>query len=444
MLLLHDGTVLVQDQGFDGSGSPNWWRLAPDNSGSYLTGTWSRAAALPHGYTPQFFASQVLADGTVIINGGEYNGSGTQVETNLGARFDPVKNAWTPVPPPTGWSNIGDAQSTLLNDGTYMLANALTSQEALLNLKTMAWSATGSGKADANSEEGWTLLPGGSVLTVDVDDAGKSEIYANGSWSSAGQVPVALVDQSVGEIGPQMLRPDGTVLVVGATGKTAIYTLATHAWSAGPDFPKYNAKAYYDEADGPAALLPDGNVLVAASPGNFLQYSSPTAFFEIAGNKVRRVAATPNAGMEDSFQIRLLLLPTGQVLETDGTGDAEIYSSNGKPQARLAPKITKFAATVTRGQAYTLAGRHLSGYSQAVAYGDDYQAATNYPLVRITNTATGHVYYASTDNPSSFAVASAAVVTASVTIPGTLEAGAATLEVVANGIASAALNINVK
>jgi hypothetical protein len=39
------------------------------------------------------------------------------------------------------------------------------------------------------------------------------------------------------------------------------------------------------------------------------------------------------------------------------------------------------------------------GLSQAAAFGDEYQTATNYPLVRITNPATGHVFYAKTQRP---------------------------------------------
>ena len=41
-ILLTDGTVLVQDAGF-----PDWWRLTPDNKGSYVNGTWTQIASLP-------------------------------------------------------------------------------------------------------------------------------------------------------------------------------------------------------------------------------------------------------------------------------------------------------------------------------------------------------------------------------------------------------------
>ena len=37
-LLLTDGTIMVQDIG-GGAGSGNWWKLTPDETGSYVNGT---------------------------------------------------------------------------------------------------------------------------------------------------------------------------------------------------------------------------------------------------------------------------------------------------------------------------------------------------------------------------------------------------------------------
>ena len=45
-------------------------------------------------------------------------------------------------------------------------------------------------------------------------------------------------------------------------------------------------------------------------------------------------------------------------------------------------------------------GTQFSGLTNGAAYGDDFQDSTNYALVRITNTATKHVVYAKTTNPS--------------------------------------------
>src|SRR5690348_15891657 len=119
---------------------------------------------MPSDDYPLFFSSAVLADARVIVEGGEDNTCFNYL-SNLGAIYDPVTNAWTPVNPPSGWSQIGDAPATLLSDGTYMQGN-YSNLDALLNVSNLTWSGTGAGKFDFNQEVGWTLLPNGIVLTV--------------------------------------------------------------------------------------------------------------------------------------------------------------------------------------------------------------------------------------------------------------------------------------
>lgn len=96
MFLLTDGTVIVQDLGSTEAGSPNWWRLAPNSSGNYVDGTWSRLASLPAAYAPNDFAAAVLPDGRLAVAGGEYNNS-VRADTNRGAIYDPLKNTWTTI-----------------------------------------------------------------------------------------------------------------------------------------------------------------------------------------------------------------------------------------------------------------------------------------------------------------------------------------------------------
>ena len=63
-----------------------WWKLTPDINGVYVNGTWTQIATLPNGYAPDAYASAVLPDGRVIVEGGEYNGNNsTPVWTNQGA-----------------------------------------------------------------------------------------------------------------------------------------------------------------------------------------------------------------------------------------------------------------------------------------------------------------------------------------------------------------------
>ena len=446
-LLLTDGTVMVHHED-PNDGFSEWWKLTPDINGSYVNGTWTQLASLASNYGPLFFASAVLPDGRVIVEGGEQNFA-QYVWTNKGAIYDPMANVWTPMNPPSGWGTIGDAQSVVLSNGTFMMANCCTSQAALLNAATLTWTPTGSGKFDENDEEGWTLLPGGKVLTVDAyvgmfDPNGtNSEIYnpSTGSWTSAGSTVVQLWDSHGSfEVGPAMLRPDGTVFATGANGAgaghTSIYNTSTGGWTPGPDFP-----GNLDVADGPAALLPDGNVLVSASPGIFL---NGTVFFEWNGTNLIPVPATPNSPSNSSWYGRLLVLPTGQVLYTDGSRDVEIYTPAGTANPNWAPSTVLPTPLLSRGSSIVLMGNKFNGYSQAVAYGDDAQAATNYPIVRLTNVSTNHVFYCRTHDHNTMAVGYPGPAYTHVDIPSNTETGQSYLEVIANGIASPRYRVAVR
>ena len=91
---------------------------------------------------------------------------------------------------------------------------------------------------------------------------------------------------------------------------------------------------------------------------------------------------------------------------------------------------------VTRGGSYQIYGFLFNGVTQGAAYGDDVQASTNFPLVRITNLSTSHVFYSRTHDHSSMAVASRALVSTHFDVPSDQERGPGLLQVVANGIAS--------
>jgi len=438
-LLLTDGTVMVQN-----TDAGEWWKLTPDSFGSYVNGTWAQQATLPSGYGPLYYASAVLPDGRLIVEGGEYN-FGSQIETNMGAIYDPAANAWTAITPPSGWSNIGDAPSVVLPNGTFMLANPFTTQTVLFNASTFAWTSVGSGKADSFSEEGMTLLPNGDVMVVDTENGTHAERYNINlkRWGSAGSTIVPLPYNGglgiVPELGPAILRPDGTVFVAGATGNTSVYypsasRAGTGFWVPGPVFPTGLA------ADAPGALLPDGNVLCDSSPF----FGAPSTFFEFDGFNLNSVPGPPNAASDDSYFGRMLVLPTGQILFTDGSGDVEIYTAAGSYNPAWAPVIASVSTSITRGATYGITGLRFNGMSQGAAYGDDAQMATNYPLVRITNNSTGHVFYAKTHGHSTMAVATGnRFVSTNFDVPGGMETGASTLVVVANGIPSGGVAVTV-
>ena len=447
--LLTDGRVMFQTN--DGA---DWYALAPDASGSYLDGTWQQLASLPAAwsYGPYAFASAVLADGRLLIEGGEYNLDGPFSLTNLGAIYDPVADRWTQLAAPPGWDFIGDSASIVMPNGKFLLGDKLSMRIAELDPVTLVWTELGSaGKADFNAEEGWTLLPDGSFLTVDVKNAPHAERYfytdaaGAGEWRSAGSTPQSLAwnfhDAPVpyaggsylppGETGPCILRPDASVFCTGSSddkpthiAHSAIYSLADGGWSAGPDFPPGD-----DGGDTSAVLLPSGNVLVAATSGTLYEFDGARLIGE--------------ANSVSSSGSLLLTLPGGQVVVS--ADQVQLYTPGvGTPDPSWAPTVSAWPPVVAAGGTYAIAGTQFNGLSQAQAFGDETQAPTNYPLVRLVNNASGHVFYAHTHDHSTMGVATGGtIVSTHFDVPADAETGAATLTVVANGIASAPVNIAV-
>jgi hypothetical protein len=314
-----------------------------------------------------------------------------------------------------------------------------------LDPKTLTWTdLTSAGKHDRNAEEGWTLMPDGSVLTYDVTKAPHSERYlpSQDKWVSAGSTIVDLHSPTdihgcipygkhgcyypPGEVGPGILQPDGTVFATGSgsnggsgPGHTAIYHPKTGKWTVGPDFPNND-----NAGDSLAVLLPNGKVLVLGG----------RALYDFDGTNL----TVDPVGAVDP----ILMLPTGQALVESFV--VQVYNPKGKYQQSWAPVITKFPKSVTRGSTYKISGQQFNGLSQAASFGDEFETATNYPLVRITNKSSHHVVYAKTHDHSTMGVATGtATVFTNFDVPAGMETGASTLEVVANGIPSKKVSITV-
>jgi hypothetical protein len=458
-LVLTDGSVMMK-QAFTGSAGI-WYKLTPDSKGNYTDGTWKKLASMPAGYSPDFFAEQVLTDGRVLIEGGEYNG-GNADWTNKGALYDPVKDSWTSVSPPSGWSSIGDAESIILPSGTYMLANCCDNpgQQALasINGTTVTW--TKSSSYHYNDEQGYTALPDGDILMVDVWNHGANyddyEIYntSAGTWSLAGQTADYLSTTSTYELGAAALTPQfgtqGTILQFTANkspGVNDVYDVASSTWTSGP-VTKIGSTVYF-YADAPAATLPDGNVLTEGSPG---YGATPAHFWEFSISTSGAVTATQvndtnSSGGSSNFCGNLIPLPTGQILWDDSQYGTEVavYTPQGSADSSWLPVVASVSSTLTIGSTgNALSGTNFNGFDLGGAYGDDAQAATNFPLVRITNNSTGDVCSARSYNFSTMGVWTSGTTNAVFDIPSTCESGASTLQAIANGIASTGVSVTLQ
>ncbi len=346
MLLLTDGSVMAHVLA-----SSSWYRLIPDTSGSYASGTWKQTASMlsdsnmPAGqngptYGPVFFGSAVLQDGTVIVYGGEYN---VQYSANSNAvdalevqLYDPTIDSWTILPNPPGWSNIGDPASAVLADGRVLFGNPNNAAMALFDPQTQAYFFT-SAKNDNSSEETLTLLPTGDVLTAQCSNGANAEMYTPSTdvWLQMGSTGVSLPQSCPGqgaEIGPAILLPNGNVFAIGATGNTAIYTPGAAGvagtWSNGPalvDTTNNNTTLF--PMDAPAVLLTNGQVLVTGSPSPPCSYPGPTKFllYNPSTNKAP-IFTGPTNNSTACFEGRFLLLPSGEVLYSNQSSTISILA----------------------------------------------------------------------------------------------------------------------
>jgi FG-GAP-like repeat len=496
-LLMTDGTVIAM-----APCTGQWYKLTPDITGSYINGTWTAIAQMPSGYGPLFGGSGVLPDGRVIFEGGEYNDStqsgdcGNAVWTSLGAIYDPVADTWTNVNPPSFWTQsifgspgIGDAAGIVLDNGIYMQSaccfNVSSSNpsgvSALFNPSTLTWTTTGSGKRDPWDEEGMAKLQNGNLLVVDANIAvacnNAAEIYnaSTGTFSATGST----VDQQADcsnpaaslsfELGPLVTRQDGSAVIfpgvlcsdaansncsTQASGfvvvpKIDVYNVGAGTWSTLATMPRLGTAPnnyYYDMADAPAAVLPDGNVLIAVSP-NYQAFVSPTHYFELSlsSGTLTQVGDTADAASAGAYEQNFLLLPTGNVLGVSQSGNIQIYTPlAGSPHASWAPVITEAPGCVSPGKTYLVSGTQLNGLTEGSYYGDDVQAGVNFPVVRVVNNSTGHVFYAKTFNHSTRSIAPNAAVHTNFTVASGTELGASKLYDVAAGIASTGTAITVK
>ena len=444
-LLLSDGRVLCHNSG--SLTGDVYDILTPDIHGSYINGTWSQSA--PGQRNRSAFASDVLQDGRVYVGGGEYGTDGTQQGAHAEV-YDPVTNTWAPETTP---GNImSDGNSEILPDGRILQALLYDFRDmkhtAIFDPVTNTWSA-GPDTHGVNNESMWLKLPDSSILYVDMQRQDTGYVFTTpahteryipslNTWVVDADVPVDLYDSVSYETGPAMLLPNGTAFFMGSSGHTAYYTPSgtnsPGTWVAGPDMPNGTGMP-----DAPSAMMVNGKILFACSPaptpGNTAP--SPTYWFEFdyLTNTYTQINS-PQGGTSfnvPSQRYTLLDLPDGSVLAAAGRRNYYVYTPVGS--AIDAGKPTISSITPTDYKTYQLTGSGFNGISEGSAFGDEYQNATNYPLVRLTSGS--NVYYCRTSYWNSTGVMRGNQPdNVTVTLPDGLPGDTYSLVVVANGIAS--------
>ena len=434
MLLLSDGTVIAKSYtgGNDSIGS-SWSHLTPDIHGSYVNGTWSTIA--PMHDSRLYFSSQILKDGSVYVAGGEYGTGGTKAET-----YNPVTNVWTMAPAQGHY--YSDANSEILPDGRVLQAivGGGSHTTTIFNPLTNTWSASPTALGSHN-ESSWVKLPDQSILFIDVNST-NSERYipSLNQWVVDAQLPNQLYDPFGSECGGGLLLPDGRAFFLGGTNQTAYYTpsgtTSPGTWVAGPNIP--NSRGV---PDGAAAMMADGKILCAVSHAPYSSshiFDAPIWFYEFdyLTNSFNPVLAHNGLDTlsEPCYYTNMLLLPDGNVLYSDIEAlQYYVYTPAGNPLAAGKPSIDSIWGDTNC--IYTATGINFNGISEGAVYGDDWQMATNYPLVRLTNGS--NVYYARTFNWNRTDVQTGALPdTTQFSLPSNLPFANYQLQVVVNGIAS--------
>ena len=253
--------------------------------------------------------------------------------------------------------------------------------------------------------------------------------------------------------------------LIGANQHTALYNPTTNAWAAGPDT-LGNATGnctvagtcLYGADDAPAAELPTGHVIYAADAGPTKGiFSAPTCLFDfnpstnttslMSPQPPNLTGCTTNSSTGnntvEAFPLRMLMLPTGQMLFHDGGQTGNVIYLYTPLSTLAAPPYRPIVKSVTGTRpTLTLTGLQLNGQSAGSSYGDDVNTDENYPIVRLVN-ATGTTFYCTTTNWSSTAVGSVGTETVTVTIPATVPGGDYSLIVSGAGVQSVPVSVKI-
>jgi hypothetical protein len=465
MLLLSDGTVMCGDSATNGF----WFRLTPDQYGSYVNGTWTQLANANYGRV--YYTSDILTNGTVFVAGGEDGLGRNRIEI-----YDPVTNSWSEIFAPTNLYNpnlgdyFADTISAVIPDGDVLMVPALKTpglgNTALLyNPGSGIWSDTGAlaQGVRGQGECSWVKLADGSILTVDPNLSGNppytTERYipALNQWIADSNLQATIWNTvpplgggGSAEIGPGFLLPNGHAFFAGGNNNYALYTPSGNT-NAGT-WEEFTFTNGLECADMPGAMMANGKILlVLANNCNNTGCLGQTYYYYEYDYSVNPPAGTftpvtaPTNVVAHSQVPFMLDLPDGTVLfSTGGTSQLLVYKPDGPPLAAGKPAI--ISITTNADGSYHLVGIGLNGISEGAAFGDDGQMASDYPLVRLTNNTSGLVYYARTYNWSSASIQTGNTPETTeftlLNLPQSLPAGTYSLVVTANGIASDPVSFN--
>jgi hypothetical protein len=361
-------------------------------------------------------------------------------------RYDPQTGTWSSISPSDGSalgtipllssSAIGSELGPVLRlqDGRVIVIGA-TQHIGIYNPSTNTWSAG----PDIMGTLGNAANPGGTSSPFGADDAPAAEL-PNGHVIFAADAGISQFTGS-GDI------TTGSKVIANISPNTNILQ---PGWAVtGTGIP---SGATISSVDSSTQITISANATATTMGGSIKfggTFSGPTQFFDFnpSSNTITPMAVVPASTTltRGVYPKRFLTLPTGQVLFSDGTSQASIYTPDGTAAPQYRPVINSIV--YNGGGVFTLTGKQLNGQSAGANYGDDDQMDTNYPIVRFVATdGSGKVYYAKTTNWSSVTVAGGLTTPQTVTVtlnPAMMTPGNYAMIVGAAGISSVPTIVNI-
>ena len=360
-------------------------------------------------------------------------------------KYNPVNGTWSSISPGDG-SALGTLPAlssnalgsefgpTLrLQDGRILEIGA-NQNTALYTPSTNTWAAGPSTIGTLNGQPAnfgaddapGAILPNGHVLYA--ADAGPA-------------VPDGVVTGNITELSPVITNLPNTALfqvgygVADADGSETLI----------PEF------ATIASIDSPTQITMDRNANVTKAGASLKiggTFSSPTQLFDFnpagAGTVTPLAAAYPGDLTQiGAYLTRMLVLPTGQVMfGVSSTTQLYIYTPDGTASPALRPVINNI--TYNGGGNFTLTGRQLDGQSAGADYGDDVQMDSNYPILRMVNSA-GNVFYCRSTNWSAAGTVGSSTVTQTVnfTLNSSMPPGTYSAIVSGAGISSFPVSVSI-
>ncbi|MFL5809630.1 MAG: hypothetical protein ACJ749_08915 [Flavisolibacter sp.] len=468
VLLLTNGMILCHKEAY------NWSMFSPDNTGKYLNGTWFSELTRD---SRSHFGGCTLSDGRALIAYGWPDNYPVEIPPDRRGDLTieifnpraPYGRRWTILPANPGWPalNGGPVQICPLADGRHVLIGAgqitrygldSTRRSTLFDTVTNTCRLVDPGTTEDAFRQGWTLLSDGTVFSTNgryndfryLPDAG------TGRWMS---IPKSHPGMGASEWeGHGLLLPDGRVWVPSTiTADTMFYhpparSTDTGTWSAGPGFPNI-------EGGGPpvtdrfvACLLPSGIVLCAVNVSARWDYDARPVFYEFDpfnGDTITQVSRPELIDKPAIWgeQPVMILLPTGEVLMFY-YGDGFIYTpaaDSREPQPAWRPHLTAPTGVLIQENQYTATGTLFNGMSQAIANAPDKSngTATNFPIIRLANLATGTVVYPGNYGHTMGVATGSSPQSTNFRVPADFPEGEADLSVIANGIESNRIRVTI-